>query len=515
MATKGKSISAIIGLDHTTESDAQNAVETGRSAIFVDSTTKKAKIVDEAGLVGELGGGLATSTLDNTDDASTVARGNHYLCDTSTAAFGVTLPAGDTGAVLRFSDLAENFGTNALTLTPASGETIDGLAADETLILDVSSAWVQLMWDGSKWVLDAPLLSSVSSGVFPDGIATDSIKVNTASGSMSFQNQAGTEVGSYDDDGDWSLANSSNTLTKVTVNGSAIQGINFFKLGGTSYAGSIGNQRSSGRLILGANLTSQSTASDSYVATTTNGTSITSAALALGITTTSPAFDFRATDGVASATPDSLANYTQSLGSVSQTGAWTLGPSGYTGTHTVNGFLDVSTTDGLACSITNNFNSLRADGLRIQLANANSSAGTIGSTCFLRFFNTTAGTTENSDERFIVRTDGSAYNVPNNYGAISDGRLKENIEDARNYLSDLCKLRPVTFNFKSDPDKTKMLGLIAQEVEQIFPTLVDGGDNDTKGVKYSVINMIMLKAIQEQQAIIEELRSRLEALENG
>jgi hypothetical protein len=106
----------------------------------------------------------------------------------------------------------------------------------------------------------------------------------------------------------------------------------------------------------------------------------------------------------------------------------------------------------------------------------------------------------------------------------SDERLKKNIETTRDgYVDDLCRLRVVKYNWKKDDDGTpKELGLIAQEVEQVFPNLVQDdinpvSENDEtvyKQVKQSVLPFMLLKAIQEQQSIIAALTSRIEALES-
>jgi hypothetical protein len=105
----------------------------------------------------------------------------------------------------------------------------------------------------------------------------------------------------------------------------------------------------------------------------------------------------------------------------------------------------------------------------------------------------------------------------------SDERKKKNIETTRNgYIDDLCKLRVVKYNWKTDEDtKPKELGLIAQEVEQVFPGLIqDALHEDNDGVKYktikgSVLPYMLLKAIQEQQTIINDLKARITALEGA
>jgi hypothetical protein len=105
----------------------------------------------------------------------------------------------------------------------------------------------------------------------------------------------------------------------------------------------------------------------------------------------------------------------------------------------------------------------------------------------------------------------------------SDERLKKNIETTREgYINDVMKLRVVKYNWKNAEEGTpKELGLIAQEVEQVFPGLVQDDFNNVseddpifyKQLKGSVLPMILLKTIQEQQTLIEALTARLTALE--
>lgn len=98
-----------------------------------------------------------------------------------------------------------------------------------------------------------------------------------------------------------------------------------------------------------------------------------------------------------------------------------------------------------------------------------------------------------------IRGDGNCYNTYNAYGAFSDSNLKENIQDAREYLNDLMSLRVVKFSLKNEnsPVPTQ-LGLIAQEVQEVFPSLVDmDASSSNLMLKYSVINMMTLKAVQE------------------
>jgi hypothetical protein len=139
-------------------------------------------------------------------------------------------------------------------------------------------------------------------------------------------------------------------------------------------------------------------------------------------------------------------------------------------------------------------------------------------TNFFFFMATAAGV-----DRFQVRGDGNVLNTNNSYGAISDAKLKENVTDATPKLDKLNQVRVVNFNMIGD--EQKQIGVIAQELEQIFPGMVDespdrdkdGNDlgTTTKSVKYSVFVPMLIKAIQEQQALIQTLTVRVAALESN
>jgi hypothetical protein len=122
--------------------------------------------------------------------------------------------------------------------------------------------------------------------------------------------------------------------------------------------------------------------------------------------------------------------------------------------------------------------------------------------------------------RFYVYGNGNVVNTNNSYGAISDIKFKENVADATPKLEDVMRLKVRNFNLKSEPN-SKQIGFIAQEFEEVFPSMIDvSPDTDEKGqmletthksIKTSVLIPILTKAIQEQQAIIEQLKARLDA----
>jgi hypothetical protein len=93
----------------------------------------------------------------------------------------------------------------------------------------------------------------------------------------------------------------------------------------------------------------------------------------------------------------------------------------------------------------------------------------------------------------------------------SDRRLKKNIKSLNYGLADLMKLRPVSFEWK-DKEGMRKLGLIAQEVQQILPEVVDEPKEGYLGVFYADLVPVTVKAIQEQQAIIEKQQAEIDAL---
>lgn len=106
-------------------------------------------------------------------------------------------------------------------------------------------------------------------------------------------------------------------------------------------------------------------------------------------------------------------------------------------------------------------------------------------------------------DRFRVYSNGNVVNTNNSYGAVSDASLKTDIADSGDQLSDICALR--VRKFKMIGSDIVQIGLIAQEVEQISPGLVTTDSDGIKSVAYSVLNIKLLKAVQELAARVEAL----------
>ena len=158
---------------------------------------------------------------------------------------------------------------------------------------------------------------------------------------------------------------------------------------------------------------------------------------------------------------------------------------------------------------------------------------------YIHAFYSDAGGTQTA--KYAVYADGTA-------SAISDVNYKKNITDARNYLEDLEKIDVIKYNLKTDNEgEFKKLGFSAQQVETIFPNMIDAdntplkefyeeGDEipdgkkigdiknttarEVKLLKKEVFVPMLVKAVQELSAKIKtletentDIKARLTALE--
>lgn len=103
---------------------------------------------------------------------------------------------------------------------------------------------------------------------------------------------------------------------------------------------------------------------------------------------------------------------------------------------------------------------------------------------------------------------GASFTATGNVTAYSDRRVKENIKTIDNALAKVLCLRGVTYNRTDLEDKSEQIGVIAQEVQEILPQVVQENDGHYS-VAYGNIVGVLIEAIKEQQIQIEELKSRL------
>ena len=140
-----------------------------------------------------------------------------------------------------------------------------------------------------------------------------------------------------------------------------------------------------------------------------------------------------------------------------------------------------------------------------------------------------SGATSAGNNRFNFYWTGSAAQMwvdTSNIGTItisSDYRIKQNITTQTTTAVDrIEQLRPVTYMFADNPsfswisDGVTREGFIAHEVAEVIPSAVEGAkdaENELQSLNLDAICAVLVKAVQEQQATIEALEARIEALE--
>jgi hypothetical protein len=102
------------------------------------------------------------------------------------------------------------------------------------------------------------------------------------------------------------------------------------------------------------------------------------------------------------------------------------------------------------------------------------------------------------------------------YLTSSDYRLKENVDYSWDATARLKQLKPARFNFISDPDVT-VDGFIAHEAQEVVPHAVTGKKDaeEMQAIDQSKLVPLLVKAMQEQQTVIEALEARISTLEGS
>jgi hypothetical protein len=106
-------------------------------------------------------------------------------------------------------------------------------------------------------------------------------------------------------------------------------------------------------------------------------------------------------------------------------------------------------------------------------------------------------------------------NTGTSWISVSDERQKDIIEPIENALTKVNTLRAVIGKYKHDEEGVRRSFLIAQDVQAVFPEAVEVQKNEEAllGLSYTDTIPLLVAAIKEQQAIIETLTTRIEALE--
>jgi len=354
--------------------------------------------------------------------------------------------------------------------------------------------------------------------------------------------EGGAEVARFDSSGNLGIGTAS-PATKLNLGGSADQA---FQINGSGTAAFLGTSTSvaqissnrnpatgaiydSGRAVSYINLEASSgNANIQFYTTATNNVNATERAridssgnLALGGTTASSVISGTAT--VFQVTNNNLAAIT-----LNHTSAKKFSISSQT-TSSLVFYDETANTERARIDSSGN--------LLVGTTNASGTAGIgfkfLPSATYSRT-NQVGSATSNSDTTHEVYSTGaSAYRFYVGYGgtvfatsititAISDQRLKENVRDIDTGLSSIMALKPRRFDWKEGKgqDKKNVAGFIAQEFEDVFPECVStsmaGGDGvEYKNINHETLIPTLVKAIQEQQALITTLTARITALESA
>ncbi len=187
-------------------------------------------------------------------------------------------------------------------------------------------------------------------------------------------------------------------------------------------------------------------------------------------------------------------------------------------TATLGTYLDLQHASGNQSLANINNTSNTASSVALQMKVGNDSNATNDAGRYLAYWLNSSGA-----NAFRVRGDGNTYNANNIFAAISDEKLKTDIADASSQWADVKALRVRKFRFKANPEGQLQIGLIAQEAELVSPGLVDdeadyevddrgvreATGTTTKTLKYSVLHLKALKALQEAMDRIEVLEAKI------
>lgn len=176
----------------------------------------------------------------------------------------------------------------------------------------------------------------------------------------------------------------------------------------------------------------------------------------------------------------------------------------------INGKLGIGTTN--PSDVLHVVGTTGQNGLRVQVGNSTK----------LRTFSN-GGTSIGSNNSGGTPPDGLYVHGDLNYNAaltsVSDKRYKNNIKLLENPLENISKIRGVTYNWKREeyPERDftekKQIGVIAQEVEAVFPELVSTNKDGYKSVDYTKLTPILLEAVKELKNQYSELEKRLTNVE--
>ena len=117
------------------------------------------------------------------------------------------------------------------------------------------------------------------------------------------------------------------------------------------------------------------------------------------------------------------------------------------------------------------------------------------------------GSSTKSDA-FVVYFNGNAT-LSGDLTINSDERLKDNIQPLGSTLNKLHQIEGKTYSFKKDEEHTPKIGVLAQEVQAVFPELVTEGGDGILSVNYQGLVPVLINAINEQDAKMSEQDAKM------
>lgn len=130
------------------------------------------------------------------------------------------------------------------------------------------------------------------------------------------------------------------------------------------------------------------------------------------------------------------------------------------------------------------------------------------------------GLTELNGDLYVKGTNGEIRadgNITAYYGTTSDKRLKDNIQKLQNPLDKILKIGGYTFDWNENQKTYEVgetdYGVVAQEVQEIFPDIVKTQNSGYLGVRYDKFIPILIESIKELNEKVEMLEDKLKRLD--
>ena len=413
------------------------------------------------GVNGATGVAGATGALQNWSVKTTTytaVNKDSIVANTSGGAFTITLPVTPTtGSSISLADGAGTWATNNLTVA-RNGSTIEGSATD--LILDVNNTTVDLVYDGTTWQAYANIGPTGSAGT------------NGATGT------AGT--------------NGASGATGVGVNGASGIGTNGAS-GITGSSGATGIQGASG--VAGATGTAGTNGATGIQGA--SGVAGVNGATGVGV---NGATGISGASGVASAAATGATGYSGVFNASVYISAGSTGATGFVG------------STGTITAPTAYFNSIFLGGTALSSSGGGATITddtTTNSSHYPTMSTATSGTysaAKVSSTKLYFNPSTGTLNATI-FNSLSDANKKQNIAPIQDAVTTINKLNGVSFEWKDN--SLPSYGVIAQEIEEVLPELVNTDKDGVKSVNYNGIIGFLINAIKEQQKHIDELKDKI------